>query len=58
MVDHTFGHLVFRRMSPSKQLELSAALLDEKLERLDNYPALVRIVVSLTQERSRLRLVG
>lgn len=45
-------------MSPSKQLELSAALLDEKLERLDNYPALVRIVVSLTQERSRLRLVG
>jgi hypothetical protein len=47
VINHTFSHLVPRRMPAGEQLELSTALLNEKLKRLDNYPTLVRIAVRL-----------
>lgn len=48
VIDYTLNHLVPRRMPASKQLELRAALFNEKLERLDDCPTLVRITVRLT----------
>jgi len=56
--DNALGHLIPRCVAASKQLELSAALLDEQLKRLDDHPALVRVLISLTQKRRRLCLVG
>jgi len=58
MIDHTLSHLVPRRMPTSEQLKLRAALFDKKFKWLDDYPTLVRIAVSLTQKRRRLRFVG
>jgi len=50
VVDNRFRHLVYWCVVTSEQLKLSAALFDENLEGLDDYPALVCTVVSLTQE--------
>jgi len=58
VVNHTLSHLVSRRMPASEQLELRAALLNENLKRLDDYPAPVRVAVPLPQKRRRLRFVG
>jgi hypothetical protein len=42
------GHLIPRCVAASKQVELSAALLNKQLKGLDDYPAFVRVLISLT----------